>query len=299
MSIAKHWCYTLNNYSDDDLSQLSNLQPRTSYHVFGIETGASGTQHLQGTICFSSKIRMSGIKRLIPSLERAHLEVCRNLHASIEYCKKDGDYREFGEAPSGSGRRSDLEDFKDAVKGGIYDIRTIRERYSNVYAKYPRFVIEYIRDQKPVTEVTRHPLRAWQADLFRNLRRAPDEREVIFIVDKIGNSGKSWFVDYYDELHSDSLVILPGKKADMVYCFATCGFDPRVVFVDCPRSKQGEFIQYDFLEDLKNGRVFCSKYESHLVRFRTPHVVVMMNEEPDRTKLSSDRYLVVDVNREY
>jgi len=56
------------------------------------------------------------------------------------------------------------------------------------------------------------------------------------------------------------------------------------------KSKQGDFIQYDFLEELKNGYVFSPKYESKNKSFPTPHVVVLMNEIPDKSKLSEDRY---------
>jgi len=65
--------------------------------------------------------------------------------------------------------------------------------------------------------------------------------------------------------------------------------------MDAPRSKQGEYIQYDFLEEVKNGRVFCPKYESRMKRLGKCHVVVMMNEHPDLTKLSDDRYSIVTI----
>jgi len=67
----------------------------------------------------------------------------------------------------------------------------------------------------------------------------------------------------------------------------------KIYFFDCPRSKQGEFIQYDFLEEVKNGYVFSSKYESRNKVFPSPHVVVFMNELPDMTKLSKDRYEII------
>lgn len=69
----------------------------------------------------------------------------------------------------------------------------------------------------------------------------------------------------------------------------------RVLFMDAPRSKQGEFIMYDFLEDLKNGFVFSSKYESRVKRLARVHIVVNMNEHPDMTKLSADRYHVITI----
>lgn len=117
----------------------------------------------------------------------------------------------------------------------------------------------------------------------------PDKREIIFIVDRRGNSGKSWFARYFSMLHNDAQIIVPGKKADMAHVVDD---QKKTFFIDAPRSKQGEFIQYDFLEELKNGYVFSPKYESSLKILRTPHVVVFMNEKPDMSKLSMDRYSI-------
>ena len=66
--------------------------------------------------------------------------------------------------------------------------------------------------------------------------------------------------------------------------------DIRVLFIDAPRAKQGEYLQYDFLEEVKNGLVFSSKYESRMKILDKCHVVVLLNEDPDATKLSVDRY---------
>jgi len=70
----------------------------------------------------------------------------------------------------------------------------------------------------------------------------------------------------------------------------------RVVFFDAPRSKQGEFVQYDFLEEIKNGYVFSGKYESRYKRFNPPHVCVAMNEYPNMQMLSEDRYTIIELD---
>ena len=47
---------------------------------------------------------------------------------------------------------------------------------------------------------------------------------------------------------------------------------------------------------LKNQYVVSNKYKSHgKVVLKLPHVIVFMNEDPDRSKLSEDRYIVWDV----
>ena len=49
---------------------------------------------------------------------------------------------------------------------------------------------------------------------------------------------------------------------------------------------------YSLAEDLKNGRIVSTKYESKTVFFPPPHVIFFANFEPDYTKWSEDRYFV-------
>lgn len=282
---AKHWAFTLNNYTQADEDRLRNLGSEIDYLVAGREVGAGGTRHLQGHISLRSRKRLTQVKALIGS--NPHVEIARNVNASIEYCKKDGDYFEVGHAPSGAGSRTDIDAFKDDVKSGNIDLKAIREIHSEVYAKYPRFCQEYIQDHLPDKAIPAHALRPWQATLNGDLNREPDDRTITFIVDQAGNQGKTWFAHYYRQNHDNVQVLLPGKKADMCYAI-----DPtiRVLFIDAPRSKQGEYLQYDFLEEVKNGYIFSPKYESRVKTLGKVHVVVLMNEHPDMSKLSGDRY---------
>lgn len=284
---AKHWCFTLNNYTEDDVERLSNQLPGVEYLIFGKEVGASGTRHLQGTVCFQSRKRL---QQVITTIGQAHCSVTRFLSQSIEYCKKDADFTEIGHPPqAGKGERSDIEDFKASVKEGVTSIKDLMELHSEVFARFPRFVKDYVDINKKKVTIEAHVMREWQQTLNHKLLLEPDKREIIFMVDKTGNQGKSWFARYYCDLHENAQIIVPGKKADMAYVVRD---ECRVFFLDCPRSKQGEFIQYDFLEELKNGYLFSPKYESRLKTFLTPHVVVLMNEQPDPHKLSADRYSI-------
>ena len=177
---------------------------------------------------------------------------------------------------------------------GTLDLKRLREDFSDVVAKYPKFCHDYVQDHMPKKMVECFPLRTWQQELYDRLKLPASDRTIQFIVDPEGNGGKSWFCHYYCFMNTNAQVLLPGKKADMSYTL-----DPliRVLFIDAPRSKQGEFLQYDFLEDVKNGYVFCSKYESRVKQLSKCHVVVMMNEEPDMSKLSLDRYMITRINR--
>lgn len=308
---SSRWCFTINNFTPDDEVILKAIPFK--YLVYGKEVGAQSTPHLQGFITFPNPKTLVAMKKLHAS---AHWEITKkSSENNIKYCKKgeqsheewdslntagpnyglNADVFEAGDIPSESkGKRSDLDDVKEAIKSGMNSLRDLRENFSDVYARYPRFIQEYITDNKPPTELVLHEPRQWQVDLKSILEGPISDRHIHFVVDGEGNQGKSWFVDWYSQTHpEDTLVILPGKKVDMAYAVKQSGFDPRVVFVDAPRSKTAT-IQYDFLEELKNGRIFNTKYESCMVRFPSPHVVVMMNHYPNITEdtLSADRPVI-------
>lgn len=289
MSRAKNWCFTLNNYSTEDCDRLNGLSEDVVYIIYGKEVGENGTPHLQGFISFNKKKSFNVAKNVVS--DRAHMEVARNCNQSITYCKKDGDYHEVGTFVISQGKRTDLDDFKDAVKNGMMDMKTVRELHSDIAMKYPGFCREYIRDNKKTKAVEDHPFREWQIRLNEMLNRPPDDRSIVFVVDTRGNSGKSWFSHFYAERHERVQVLMPGKRADLAYMLND---NIRVLFIDAPRSKQQEYIQYDFLEEVKNGYVFCPKYESCVKRMDKCHVVVMMNEHPEMTKLSADRYIIIN-----
>jgi len=288
MSRARHWCFTLNNFTPADEERIISLEGTVDYICYGREVGTSGTPHLQGFVTFKNRVRLA---TAIQKIGQAHFTVARSVDKAIEYCKKDGDFVEVGVPPRGPGARSDLEEFKSSVLAGNLNMKDHRLNFSDVVARYPKFCIDFVMDHMPKKDVPAHALRPWQQVLNHDLNLPPDDRTITFVVDLVGNTGKSWFSHYYCTLHDNAQVLLPGKKVDMAYAL-----DPsiRVLFIDAPRSKQGEYIQYDFLEDVKNGYVFSPKYESRVKQLKSVHVVVMMNELPDMNKLSADRY---DVRR--
>lgn len=292
---SKNWCFTLNNYTDEDVLRLNNLvstNNRVTYLIYGKEVAESGTPHLQGFVSLNQKTRMAMIKNILGG--NPHLEVARNVNASIIYCKKDGEWEEFGTREGGKGSRNDIDEFKTAVKGGMLSLSAIREHHSEVYAKYQRFCNEYIDDHYPKVEVPTHDLRPWQQNLKEKLEQPADRRKIIFVVDEKGNSGKSWFAHYYSRLIGDTVqVLLPARKVDMAYALKP---GIKVLFLDAPRCKTGS-IEYDFLEDLKNGYVFSTKYESRIKSYDPMHVVVNMNEGPAMTMLSSDRFDIINIRQ--
>lgn len=131
------WCFTINNpvsADDEALEKLAASEQRL-YLVVGNEVGAEGTPHKQGYVVFSRAWRFKRLQKFFNG--RAHLEVARgsSLQAS-NYCKKDGDFLEFGECPKDArfNRASEEARWKaayEAAKRGAFE-----EIPVNMYIRY-------------------------------------------------------------------------------------------------------------------------------------------------------------------
>ena len=294
---GKHWQFTVNNPSDADRRKLCDLgadSGRCSYLIYGEEVGASGTPHLQGHVSFVAKTRFRQVKALLP--DGAHLELVRLLQRHIDYCKKDGAFTEFGTPPtreaSGSGLRTDLAAFRAAVESGVTDSPTLREEHPIVMARFPVFARSVISDVSPTPTCPRHTLHAWQRLVLEFLAEPVHPRKILFVVDERGNQGKTYLTNYVSSRYEKVQIMQPGRLQDMSYIYRE---QTKILLIDVPRSRT-EHLQYSFLEAVKDGRLFSTKYESRMKTFMPPHVVVFMNEEPDMTALSADRYKYIIIN---
>lgn len=93
LSRGRSWCFTINNYNDDELQKLHSYTSTLGGSENGVkeigwqeEVGESGTPHIQGYIVFINAKSFSATKKILGN--RCHLEKCRNLQASRNYCKK-------------------------------------------------------------------------------------------------------------------------------------------------------------------------------------------------------------------
>lgn len=91
---TRHWCFTINNPTNGDVPNLDEI----TYMIIGRETSKDGTPHLQGYVVFTTRLRFSQAKKIMP---RAHLEMKMGTSKqAADYCKKDGDFAEYGKMPS-------------------------------------------------------------------------------------------------------------------------------------------------------------------------------------------------------
>jgi len=118
----KTYCFTLNNYTQDEYTAICRTaENECIYAIVGIETGESGTPHLQGYCIFKRAHRFDTIKsRYLP---RCHIEVAAgDAGSNRRYCSKDGNFKEFGTIPSkqkGTGDRDAIaRSFRTQLESG-------------------------------------------------------------------------------------------------------------------------------------------------------------------------------------
>lgn len=124
MSVRSYgWCFTLNNYSDEEYEALLNTS--CQYIIIGKEIGGSGTPHLQGFVQFEKPGKtLAGCKKLNG---RAHWEQTKgSIDQNVEYCSKDGKFEERGIRPLSKKRQGENEKERwdlalEAVKRGRWD----------------------------------------------------------------------------------------------------------------------------------------------------------------------------------
>lgn len=235
-----------------------------------------------------------------------------------KYCTKDGgvllDIKEQRVVNQGS--RTDLrfvfEQFRDGNWTCIRDVLMHNGGgYEHVVARHQQYVNtladlfrskDHTRGAELLTSV-----RAWQHEVlmlcFQDPMTAPNDRQINIVLDKSGASGKSFISRWLERIALECFdavlkvqILRPGKLADMAHALET---DNDVLIVDVPRSRS-DIMQWNFLEMVKDGNVFSSKYNStEKLLNPIPHVIVMCNrfdnrDENGRTVFSEDRVNMLD-----
>lgn len=153
---SKNWCFTWNNYTSMNVASLQSLEGVVQYMVFGYEIGESGTPHLQGFMQLKSRKTFQQVKGILGN--QPHIEMkSRNSTAkqAADYCKKDGNFVEFGEL-IGQGRRTDLEKIKEQIDSGA-TMESLWDSNFSLMLQYRKGFAEYIdlRSSKLVREPPR------------------------------------------------------------------------------------------------------------------------------------------------
>lgn len=253
-SRSRIWVFTYNNPSVSGVSAVSWGQLLESAgadrYIFQLEQGVSGTEHFQGVVSFRNQVSFSTLRQLDGSV---HWERCKNFRASIAYCSKRD----------------------DTYRAGPWRLG----------------IDEPIQPIQPVIA-----LRVWQANIVsfieQQLGGGVDDRRIVWLCDDVGGLGKTFLAKYLiRERRTWFTAYCNGRAADVKCAIAKlvgANRSPRLVLFDLNRCN--EHFSYEAIESVKNGLFFSGKYESAMVTYDVPVVLVFSNTVPDFSKLSADRW---------
>ncbi len=191
--------------------------------------------------------------------DSVHWEICQNINASVNYCQK-----------------SDTRNGQLWIKGFEKEKEKI-------------IVVDPLEGLK---------LYEYQQEVLDIIDKTADARKIYWYHSAKGNIGKSALTKHM-ALKWKAMVI-GGTWKDAYYAIAqrvAKGINPGVLIFDLPRSMENK-ISYTAIEGIKNGLFFSPKYESGMVIFNTPHIIIFANSPPDKSKLSKDRWVIKQLDDE-
>lgn len=151
-------------------------------------------------------------------------------------------------------------------------------------------------NNKPKMNYTKDAvLRTWQKECITKIDEQND-REILWVYDKTGGKGKSYLTNYLID-NKNAFFCNNGKATDVAYAYE----EQETVVIDLPRTTIDgdgkDWTPYRLMEMFKDGRIFSSKYQSCMKRFKSAKLVVFANYLPDTSKLSQDRWNIWDLNK--
>ena len=117
-----------------------------------------------------------------------------------------------------------------------------------------------------------------------------------------GNEGKSWFQSYLETFYGFARVVrldLRNKTSNILHTLSKQSLQTTDIFLFNDTRASDQINQnYAVLEHIKDGSAVSSKYNSSIINFKTPNIlIVFSNNRPNTANLSTDRWRVYSINK--
>lgn len=281
----KNWVFTINEKDEKALPTTSSLKQRLdsksfdeilSYVVQPEKGNVTGRYHFQGALSFKNRKRFDYVLKYL-------LDILSTYEISVEQITIDHMHGTWDEAfaycTKSDTKVDDYITSNNIVKYEGSDISLL----DNVNSKYP-----------------------WQSSLFNAVFnpntfsfKTPHDREIIWVTDKKGNSGKSKFVKHIC-FNTDAAIKVPfGTSSQMRSAIISAG-PKRLYIIDMPRTMSADdnlCSIISLIEDVKNGFVVSSMYGKYeKIMFDPPHIIIFSNMDTPTDLMSEDRWVSLYIN---
>ena len=159
----------------------------------------------------------------------------------------------------------------------------------------------YVKNKQNI-DVDNVILRPWQEGLLNYIK--PSDREIIWVIGRKGNEGKTWFQEFLASKFGWSRVIcgmdIRMKKSSICHILGKRSLMTTDIFLfDVGKARTEDEMNYELLEHLKNGRTLAAKFDSKELKFHTPNIIIVFsNEKPDVNQMSKDRWKIFHIRDE-
>ena len=148
-------------------------------------------------------------------------------------------------------------------------------------------------------------LKPWQMELMKHIDN-PSDRKILWVQGKKCGEGKTWFQKYVQSLLGRRRVVAGGinihsNSASIAHALSKRPLATTDIFlfnIGKARNREQE-VNYSFIEDLKDGNVFASKYDSKELMIKVPNIVmVFSNSTPAVKELARDRWEIFSIEND-
>lgn len=268
---AKKYFFTYHIKDDESFESaflaLEGLTVLCDKWIWGEEYGKSGkTPHIQGAFILTGKMRACTIQKHFFK-NGVTLRKLKNWGSAFQYCQKEG---------------NKIATSEDIVKLIPLPCERKGDMYPWQRKLYDELVVSECNN-KNASLLEYH-------DIL--------DRKIFWYWSASGCTGKTTFARY---LHRKfGFIALSGKASDMKHSiveYKKCNScTPRGIVINIPRSVDSDYISYTGIEEIKDMFFFSGKYEGGMVDGNPPHVVIFANEPPDASKMSDDRWCIVNID---
>ena len=280
----KVWAMTLFNVMPDAFKEVVDswipfhIPDPIRYMGGQYELTKSGVPHFQGMIKLKKKMRLSTVRKLLPSeLASAHLEPACDGDKLYSYCHKPENrmsgvnHFNYGQFFCMNNKRSigrlaklrkmdimsvlkcvDKGEGMRKIKQILVDSDNVTRTQIELFNALPQ-CHTILKMCKEVADMERGEtakldrkkeamsitLRPWQKRLYNELMQPASDRRITVYVDTEGNHGKSFFKLFMMQLHPDEVFSFTcGKSTDIVHQIAKRAPTPRIFLMDLCRSDE-------------------------------------------------------------
>lgn len=189
--------------------------------------------------------------------------------------------------------------FVDAILNAPTDIAALRSNAQSLRDVTGILAVRsLVNRQLPLNDPI-VPDRPFQRAILDYCSGNPHPREILWIYDPKGNSGKSVLSSYLEDESGFFAIAGVANVRELSFQMQTAiaggEWEGRGIVYDVARGFEHSVGLYHCLEVLKNGRMTSTKYKGGRIRFASPHVIVFANFWPHVEHLTYDRWNIQEV----